>query len=102
MPKSFATYTLAFSIRLQPATARWLEEQARKIGSFNQAVRDIIDDARTFYRLPEVMTEQLDAEAAALGKTRRDYVAHALSLRAAQLLKGEISLPGKGSRPPKR
>ncbi len=76
MPKSFATDTLAFSIRLQPATAKWLEEQARKIGSFNQAVRDIVDDARTLYRLP--------------------------SLRAAQLLKGEISLPGKGSRPPKR
>ncbi len=79
MPKSFATDTLA-----------------------NQAVRDIVDDARTLYRLPEVMTEQLDAEAASLGKTRRDYVAHVLSLRAAQLLKGEISLPGKGSRPPKR
>ena len=102
MPKSFATDTLAFSIRLPPPMARWLEGQARKIGSFNQAIRDIIDDAQTLYGLPEIMTEQLDAEAAALGKSRRDYVAHVLSLRAAQLMKGEISLPGRGSKPPKR
>jgi hypothetical protein len=102
MPKSFTTNTLAFSIRLHPALARWIEEQARNVGSFNQVIRDIIDDARTLYRLPEVMTDQLDAEAAALGKSRRDYVAHLLSLRAAQLMKGEISLPGKGSKPPKR
>ncbi len=102
MPKSFSMDNLAFSIRLQPITALWLEEQAKKIGSFNQAVREALDDARTLYRLPEVMTEQLDAEAAALGKNRRDYVAHVLSLRAAQLMKGEISLPGKGSKATKR
>ncbi len=102
MPKSFSMDNLAFSIRLQPITAIWLEELAKKTGSFNQAVRDILDDARTLYRLPEVMTEQLDAEAASLGKSRRDYVAHVLSLRAAQLLKGEISVPAKASKTTKR
>ncbi len=102
MPKSFSMDNLAFSIRLPPITALWLEEQAKKVGSFNQAVRNVLDDAQTLYGLPDVMTERLDAEATALGKSRRDYVAHVLSLRAAQLLKGEISVSGQGSKASKR
>ena len=62
MPKSFSMDNLAFSIRLPPITALWLEEQAKKVGSFNQAVRDVLDDAQTLYGLPDVMTERLDAE----------------------------------------
>jgi hypothetical protein len=42
-----------------------------------------------------VLTEQLDAEADALGKSRRDYIIHLLSTRAAALLKGEVALPTK-------
>ena len=62
MPKSFSMDNLAFSIRLPPITALWLEEQAKKVGSFNQAVRNVLDDAQTLYGLPDVMTERLDEE----------------------------------------
>jgi hypothetical protein len=44
----------------------------------------------------------LDREAAALDKTRRDYIIHVLSLRAAQLLKGEIQIPSKAPSRSKR
>jgi hypothetical protein len=42
---------------------------------------------RTMYGLPDVLAEQLDAEAAALGKARREYIIHLLSQHAAELLK---------------
>ncbi len=102
MPKSYSMENLAFSIRLPPITAKWLDDQAKKVGSFNQAIRQVLEDARTLYGLPDVMTEQLDAEATSLGKTRRDYVAHVLSLRAAQLMKGETPVPGKGPKTTRR
>ena len=49
-----------------------------------------------------MLSEQLDREAAALGKSRREYIIHILSLRAAQLLKGEIQVPSKPSGKSKR
>jgi hypothetical protein len=92
----------AQSFRFTPEQAAVLKEEAVRLGSTTTFVRQLLDDYRTLYGLPAVLTEQLDREAAALGKSRREYVLHVLSLRAAQLLKGEIVGPSKASSKSKR
>ena len=70
-------------------------EYLPRTGSFNQAIREALDDARTLYGLPDVLVEQLDAEAKALSKSRRDYIVHLLATRAAELLKAGGMTPPK-------
>ena len=104
MPKTPARDDyFAQSFRFTPEQAAILKEEAQRLGSTTTFVRQLLDDYRTLYGLPEVLTEQLDAEAASLGKSRREYVIHLLSQRGAQLLKGEVPLPSKkASGKPKR
>src|SRR5262249_1682220 len=92
----------AQSFRFTPDQAAVLKEEAVRLGSTTTFVRQLLDDYRTLYGLPAVLSEQLDKEAEALAKTRRDYIIHVLSLRAAQLLKGEIQVPSKPSSKSKR
>ncbi len=92
----------AQSFRFTPEQAAVLKEEARRLGSTTTFVRQLLDDYRTLYGLPEVLTEQLDAEAASLGKSRREYVIHLLSQRGAQLLKDEVPLRTKGTKSTKR
>lgn len=88
MPKTPArTDYLAQSFRFTPEQAAVLKEQAKRLGSTTTFVRQLLDDYRTMYGLPEVLTEQLDAEASALGKSRREYIIHLLSQHAAALLR---------------
>jgi len=103
MPKTPARDDyFAQSFRFTPDQAAVLKEEAKRLGSTTTFVRQLLDDYRTLYGLPAVLSEQLDAEAAALGKSRREYIIHLLSLRAAQLLKGEVSLPAKRAKSTKR
>jgi hypothetical protein len=88
MPKTPARHDyLAQSFRFTPDQAAVLKEEAKRLGSTTTFVRQLLDDYRTLYGLPDVLAEQLDAEAAALGKPRREYIIHLLSQRAADLLK---------------
>jgi hypothetical protein len=88
MPKTPArTDYLAQSFRFTPEQAAVLKEEAQRLGSTTTFVRQLLDDYRTMYALPEVLTEQLDAEASALGKSRREYIIYLLSQHAAGLLK---------------
>jgi hypothetical protein len=88
MPKTPArTDYLAQSFRFTPEQAAVLKEEAKRLGSTTTFVRQLLDDYRTMYGLPEVLSEQLDAEASALGKSRREYIIHLLSQHAAELLK---------------
>jgi len=103
MPKTPARDDyFAQSFRFTPEQAAVLKEEAVRLGSTTTFVRQLLDDYRTLYGLPAVLGEQLDREAAALGKSRREYIIHVLSLRAAQLLKGEIQIPTKASTKTKR
>jgi hypothetical protein len=104
MPKTPARDDyFAQSFRFTPEQAAVLKEEAVRLGSTTTFVRQLLDDYRTLYGLPEVLTEQLDAEAKSLGKSRREYVIHLLSQRGAQLLKGEVLLASKkASGKPKR
>ncbi len=100
MPKTpFKIDTMAFSVRLPLELADWVNEQAARTGSFNQAIREALDDARTLYGLPDVLVEQLDAEAKDLSKSRRDYIVHLLAMRAAELLKAGGMKPPKDKKP---
>lgn len=95
MPKTpYKIEMAAFSIRLPVQLSGWLLGEAKRTGNVNQAIREVLEDARSYYGLPEVLTEPLDAEAKRLGKSRRDYVVHLLSQHAAQLLTS-----GKGKKP---
>ena len=103
MPKTPARDDyFAQSFRFTPEQTAVLKEEAVRLGSTTTFVRQLLDDYRTLYGLPAVLSEPLDKEAAALGKNRRDYIIHVLSLRAAQLLKGEIQVPSKASGKSKR
>ncbi len=88
MPKTPArTDYLAQSFRFTPEQAAVLKEEAKRLGSTTTFIRQLLDDYRTLYGLPDVLAEPLDAEAAALGKPRREYIIHLLSQHAAELLK---------------
>ena len=88
MPKTPArTDYLSQTFRFTPDQAAVLKEEAKRLGSTTTFIRQLLDDYRTLYGLPEVLTEQLDNEAVALGKSRREYIIHLLSQHAAELLK---------------
>jgi hypothetical protein len=80
------TDMIGTSLRLTVAQAGWVQNRAKKLGSFNTVVRLLIDDARHFYGLPDVLKEQLEKEAHSLGKDPREYVIHTLTLHAVELL----------------
>ena len=99
MPKTPArTDYLAQSFRFTPEQAAVLKEGAKRLGSTTTFVRQLLDDYRTLYGLPEVLGEQLDAEAAALRKPRRKYIIHLLSQHAAVLLKRGLPAKRSGKR----
>jgi hypothetical protein len=88
MPKTPARDDyFAQSFRFTPEQAAVLKEEAKRLGSTTTFIRQLLDDYRTMYGLPDVLAEQLEAEAAALGKLRREYIIHLLSQHAAELLK---------------
>src|SRR5688500_3349105 len=80
------TDMLGASVRMTIAQRAWANERAKTLGGFNTVMRQLVDDARSLYGLPDVLREQLDTEAAALGKERREYIIHILTLHAVELL----------------
>lgn len=94
MPKTPSQIEMfALTVRLPVRDQGWITQQSKEDGTANNVIRQLVEDARTFYGLPDVLREQLEAEAGRLGKTRRDYVIHLLSLRAAELLKQSALAP---------
>jgi len=43
VPKSYSLENLTFSIGLLPITAKWVDDQAKKVGSFNRAIRKVLE-----------------------------------------------------------
>lgn len=100
MPKTSGEvkmYPQTIPFRLEQAT--WLKDEAKQLGSVNEAVRRCVEDARTMYALPSIQVEKLEADARARGMDRREYMKHLLALRYEAIIKGEIEkLPGKSGR----
>jgi hypothetical protein len=89
----------ALTVRLPVRDQGWITQQSKEDGTANNVIRQLVEDARTFYSLPDNIRQKLDSDAARLGKTRREYVIHLLSLRYEQLLKEELQ---EGEKPPAR
>jgi hypothetical protein len=93
------TGLLAGTVRLSPAEFGFIEKLGKDMNeSFNGVVRHLINDARTYFGLPEAMTNLLDDEAKKLNKNRREYVLHLLSSRAVELIKAEGRAESGGKR----
>ncbi len=80
----------AVTIRLSLAAGRFVQSEAKRIGSVNDYIRSIVNDARTFYGLPEAQVARLDAQAKKLGKSRRELISMVLSSLADDLLREEV------------
>jgi len=89
----------ALTVRLPVRDQGWVTQQSKVDGTTNNVIRQLVEDARTFYGLPDNIREKLDADAAKLRKTRREYVIHLLSLRYEHMLKEELQKsPSKAKR----
>jgi hypothetical protein len=63
----------SISTRFPLETRRWLEQRMRETGrqSLNEVINDLIEDARSWYRLPKPIVEVLERD-------RKQRKAHAL------------------------
>jgi hypothetical protein len=73
------------SVRLPTSLIPWLKGEAKGAGSFSAVIKELIEDAKTFYELPPNQQDRLEAEAKRLGMKRRDYLRYVLSIHAEQL-----------------
>jgi hypothetical protein len=79
------------SIRFAPIHLKWLTDETSRTGaSINAVVRQLVDDARTYFGLPPTMVQMLEKDRAALGLDFRGYVQEVLSQRYRDLLKREF------------
>jgi hypothetical protein len=65
MARSPRTIELAnISTRFPLETRRWLEQRMKETGrqSLNEVINDLIEDARSWYRLPKAMVEVLERD----------------------------------------
>jgi len=54
----------SISTRFPMETRRWLEQRMKETGrqSLNEVINDLIEDARSWYRLPKPVVEALDQD----------------------------------------
>src|SRR3954466_5745183 len=65
------------SVRVPPELRTWLDQRMKETGrqSLNEVVNDLIEDARSWYRLPAPMVEALDRDRKSRkAKDFREYV----------------------------
>ncbi len=79
------------SIRFAPQHIVWLAAESKRTGeSFNSVVRQLVDDARSFYGLSPTIADLLEKERATMGLDFRRYVQEVLTQRYASLLRADI------------
>ena len=69
------------SVRVPLEVRAWLDQRMKETGrqSLNEVVNDLIDDARSWYRLPAPMMEALDRDRKSRkAKDFREYVVNLL------------------------
>ncbi|MFN2548675.1 MAG: hypothetical protein ABR567_14700 [Myxococcales bacterium] len=67
----------SISVRVPLEIRSWLEQRMKETGrqSLNEVVNDLIEDARSWYRLPTPMVEALDRDRKSRkGKDFREYI----------------------------
>ncbi len=88
MPKTPARDDyFAQSFRFTPEQAATIKEEAKRLGSTTAFVRELIDDHRTLFGLPNLQVEMLEADMKNLKiAAPREYIRHLLALRYQMLL----------------
>src|SRR5215475_10484797 len=77
----------AQSFRFTPEQAVTIKEEAKRLGSTTAFVRELIDDYRTMFGLPNLQVQVLKADMKNLKiATHREYIRHLLALRYQTLL----------------
>lgn len=75
------------SIRFAPERRTWLTDATRRSGeSMNAVVRQLIEDAQTFFGLPPSVVALLQKDRAEMGLDHRGYVRELLTRRYRDLL----------------
>ena len=65
MARSPRTIELSsISVRVPLQVRKWLDQRMAETGrqSLNEVINDLVEDARTWYRLPKAMVEALDRD----------------------------------------
>ncbi len=99
MPKTPARDDyFAQSFRFTPEQAATIKDEAKRLGSTTAFVRELIDDYRTLFGLPDPQVEVLEADMKNLKlPSHREYVRHLLALRYQNLLE-ERAVGSKSSK----
>ncbi len=87
MPRASSSPTIPATVRFAPDDFEWVKQHGRALGGFNDAVRELVRDARTCYDLPAHITETLIADAG--DRPLRDYVVELLVRRYNELAREE-------------
>ncbi len=77
---------VTLTVRLPSSDARWLTHQGKEVGNTALLLRRLVDDARTFYGMPEPIREVLAMDAKRKGTHQREYIIELLTHRYAELL----------------
>ena len=79
---------ISTTVRLSPEDFEWLSVRGRSRGALNDAVRELVRDARTCFGLPEAISERLAQDAC--GRELRDYVIEQLCRRYQELVRADL------------
>jgi len=86
------------SFRFTPEQTAILKEEAKRLGSTTGFVRELIDDHRTMFGLPQLQVQMLEIDMKNLKlPSHREYIRHLLALRYQTLLE-EKSASGKSGK----
>lgn len=84
------------SIRFAPQHLKWLTDETNRHGvSINAVVRQLVDDARTFFGLSPTMVQLLEKDRARMGLDFRRYVQELLTQRYRDLLLADAAATRK-------
>lgn len=92
---SLAGGAVQLSVRVSTVQAGWVAKEAKVVGSTNEVVRELLDEAMSLLGLPEVVIETLEKDAASKGlklnsqQDRRNYLRRILMRRYDALARGE-------------
>ena len=79
------------SIRFAPDQLAWLSSESKRTAqSVNAIVRQLVEDAQTFYELAPTMAETLEKDRLAMGLDVRRYMQELLTQRYRDLLRAEF------------
>lgn len=87
MPRTpYPKETVKQSVTLPMQLLPYVNERAKELGGFTDVIRELVQDAASFYDLPANQIERLDGDAKARGLSRRKHIQYVLSLHADRLL----------------